>query len=465
MPSFRANLWAAAIAATVIAPLVGAPARAQDKVDGQLSGQAAEETADQPKEQTKEQTKEQAKDPIKDQARVEAQSPATCPGNPNALGTSRVLPIDFSDYQRLGTMQYPDSLPLNDKEVVLTFDDGPLPPYSNQILDILASECVKATFFLVGEMARAFPAAMRRVYEEGHTIGTHSDHHPTGFGRLPIERMRREIDGGIADVAAAFGGDARYLAPFFRLPGLDRSDLVESELAARRLIVFSSDTVADDWHHRITSKQITALALQRLQARGKGILLLHDIHPKTVAALPGLLKALKDNGFHVVQVVPSAAYEIAMAHRPATTMLASALPDELSLGTAVDNGAARAAWPQANDDLAGDDIVLPVPDVAPFDPDAGLAIDGGAVQWPERAQSIAIESAPDEPAPRGRKAARLQRKTKVHVAEPREHERLRPERRPARTRAHAAAGDGQHVDLVSGIKSLAALFSPAQPAH
>ena len=81
-------------------------------------------------------------------------------------------------------MQYPDTLPLNDKEVVFTFDDGPVPPYSNEILDILASQCVKATYFMVGEMARAYPAVVRRVYEEGHTIGTHSDCTPQQSQRI-----------------------------------------------------------------------------------------------------------------------------------------------------------------------------------------------------------------------------------------------------------------------------------------
>src|SRR5215831_8908938 len=228
------------------------------------------------------------------------QAAANCPGHPDALGTSRVLAIDPAQYPRIGSMQYRDSLPLNDKEVVLTLDDGPILPYSNQILDILASQCVKATYFLVGEMARAFPATVRRIYEEGHTIGTHSEHHPTRFGQLPIERMRHEIDRGISDVSAALG-DSKHLAPFFRIPGLARSDVVERELAARGLTVFSSDTDADDWHHRISGQQIIALAMRRLEASGKGILLLHDIHPATVAALPKLLKELKDKDFHIVQ--------------------------------------------------------------------------------------------------------------------------------------------------------------------
>src|SRR5580704_18037944 len=80
-----------------------------------------------------------------------------CPGHPDANGTSRVLVVDPSKIQRVGIMQYAQSLPLADKEVVLTFDDGPIPPHSTVVLDTLAANCVKATFFLVGEMAHAFP--------------------------------------------------------------------------------------------------------------------------------------------------------------------------------------------------------------------------------------------------------------------------------------------------------------------
>jgi peptidoglycan-N-acetylglucosamine deacetylase len=227
-----------------------------------------------------------------------------CPGNPNALGTSRVLALDPREYPRVGAMDHAVALPLSDKEVILTFDDGPVPRYSNQILDILAAQCVKATFFLVGEMARAHPSTVRRIFAEGHTIGTHSEDHPVRFGKLAAPLVEWEIDTGIRDVGAALG-DPRQVAPFFRVPGLARSDIIESELAARVLVDFGSDTVADDWHHRISPKKIIALAMNRLEARGRGILLLHDIHPATVAALPGLLKELNQRGFHVVHVVPT----------------------------------------------------------------------------------------------------------------------------------------------------------------
>src|ERR1051325_5953490 len=88
-------------------------------------------------------------------------SPAECPGNPGALGTSRTLVVDPREHPRIGTMQYDETLPLQDHEVVLTFDDGPLPPNSTKVLDILASQCVKATFFIIGRMARSFPEGVR----------------------------------------------------------------------------------------------------------------------------------------------------------------------------------------------------------------------------------------------------------------------------------------------------------------
>jgi peptidoglycan-N-acetylglucosamine deacetylase len=286
-----------------------------------------------------------------------------CPGNPDALGTSRVLVLDGSEPARIGVMQYPDSLPLADKEIVLTFDDGPLPRYTDQILDILAGQCVKATFFMVGRMAHEYPPAARRVYEAGHTVGTHSEDHPSRFGNLPIERMRREIDRGIADVGAALG-DPRDLAPFFRIPGLARSDTVERELAARSLVVFSSDAVADDWHHRIKPGQIIARAMSRLEKRGKGILLLHDIHPVTVAALPGLLHALKEQGFHVVHVMAG--------DQPGRI---ETVEQRISAPTGATRPDAGAAAPPGR-------IALPLPDIAAFDaghrPEQGLTVVDGS---------------------------------------------------------------------------------------
>ena len=125
-----------------------------------------------------------------------------CPGNPDALGTSRTIVVDPRDHIRIGTMDYAETLPLVDKEVVLTFDDGPIPPYTGKVLDILAAECVKATYFIVGSMAREYPALVRRAYDDGHTIGTHSMTHPyplpgaVGRARQCADRRRHRGDRG-----------------------------------------------------------------------------------------------------------------------------------------------------------------------------------------------------------------------------------------------------------------------------
>jgi peptidoglycan/xylan/chitin deacetylase (PgdA/CDA1 family) len=290
-----------------------------------------------------------------------------CPGHPDAIGTSRVIAIDPADYQRVGTLNYQQTLPLDDHEVVLTFDDGPLPPKTTEVLDILASQCVKATFFLVGEMAKAYPAVVRRIHDEGHTIGSHSQDHPLRFDRISDEKVRWEIDAGIDNVSAALG-DGGGLAPFFRIPGFGRTDVVESELAARSLVVFSTDTVADDWHRHISPSQIIARAMSRLEAKGKGMLLLHDIHPWTVAALPGLLKALKDKGFRIVQVVPSATVPPGpIAGRSQWTVAWS------MAGQAVmDDSGNGPAWPNLTDSAITDTADLPAPDVGAFDPSYAL---------------------------------------------------------------------------------------------
>lgn len=281
-----------------------------------------------------------------------------CPGNPQALGTSRVLTIEPGTYSRLGLMQYPQTLPLADKEVVLTFDDGPLPPASNHVLDILDAQCVKATFFLVGNMAHYFPSVVRRVYAAGHTIGTHSEDHPPRFEKLPIGKVRYEIDRGIADVDAALG-EPNELAPFFRIPGLGRTNAIEQELAARSLVVFSVDVVADDWFHRITPSEIASRAVSRLEKRGKGILLLHDIHQRTALALPALLKQLKDQGFHIVHVVPAAAGRIATVN-PSTLAPVGSMPS-----WSANRGDAN--WPNPVVGAPAQRAVLPAPNTEAFD--------------------------------------------------------------------------------------------------
>src|SRR5258707_5342293 len=190
-------------------------------------------------------------------------SAADCPGHPDALGTSRILVVDPKAHPRIGTMQYPETLPLEDHEVVLTFDDGPLPRNSNQVLDILASQCVKATFFTIGRMAQSYPEGVRKLRDAGHSIGTHTQDHPLGMKKMPFERARQEIDDGIASVKAALEDDAA-LAPFFRIPGLSRADGVEAYLTSEGIQILTADFLADDWRH-ISSSRVYYNAMMRLE--------------------------------------------------------------------------------------------------------------------------------------------------------------------------------------------------------
>jgi peptidoglycan/xylan/chitin deacetylase (PgdA/CDA1 family) len=206
---------------------------------------------------------------------AQAASAADCPGHPDAIGTSRTIVVDPRAHPIIGTMQYAKTLPLADREVVLTFDDGPLPKYSNQILDILAAHCAKATFFLVGRQANANPEGVRKVRDAGHTVATHSQNHPTGMDRLPLDRSRQEIEQGIASVTAALA-DGTAPAPFLRIPGLRVNDGIEEFAASKGLQLWSADFPADDWRD-VSANRVYELAMQRLEKKGKGILLLHDI--------------------------------------------------------------------------------------------------------------------------------------------------------------------------------------------
>ena len=253
-------------------------------------------------------------------------------------------------------MQYAETLPLADHEVVLTFDDGPLPRYSNQILEILASQCVKATFFTIGRQARSSPEGVRKLRDAGHTIGTHTQNHPLSMNRMAIERARKEIDEGIASVKAALGDDAdQSLAPFFRIPGLLRADSVENYLAEQGMQVWSADFLADDWHH-ISSSRVYDLTMKRLEGKGKGILLLHDIHARTVAALPRILDALKARGYHIVHVVP------ASADLPPTPTE----PQQWRLRPPPEN-VPLARWPEIPNFVFADNGELPAPSLSDFD--------------------------------------------------------------------------------------------------
>ncbi|WP_245291919.1 polysaccharide deacetylase family protein [Methylobacterium tarhaniae] len=232
--------------------------------------------------------------------------PALAPAQecrPGALGTARTLEVPFTQGP-VGRASYRRALPLERGEVVLTFDDGPLPRRTHAVLDALKAECVKATFFVVGRMVAQFPDTLRRTAAEGHTIATHTWSH-LYLNRVRSPEVRRDqINGGLEAARAVLAEGEPALSPFFRFPGLGHGPALDRAAMAQGLVPFSVDVDGDDWK-TITPAALLRRVLTRLDAAGRGIVLLHDIQPRTVAILPDLLRQLKVRGYRIVHVVPA----------------------------------------------------------------------------------------------------------------------------------------------------------------
>lgn len=228
-----------------------------------------------------------------------------CAGRREALGTSRVLVVSAASTPRVGRKHFPETLPLADKELVLTFDDGPWPTTTPRVLDALKAECVRATFFLLGRNTDAHPALARRTLAEGHSIGHHTYSHPL-LSHLPIARAETEINRGIARDEFALTGVARSTpsTPFFRFPGFASSQPLLDRLQDRGIVVFGADVWASDWEPMSPDVQLQKL-LQRIEHVRRGIVLMHDTKAQTAAMLPRLLRELKARGYRIVHVVPA----------------------------------------------------------------------------------------------------------------------------------------------------------------
>lgn len=234
-----------------------------------------------------------------------AAASAAC--GPEALGTARVLAPGPA--KPVGLKTYPQTLALADKELVLTFDDGPLPATTSKILDALKAECVRATFFLIGRNAEASPAVARRMAAEGHTLGHHSFSHPaTTLRGLSTEQAAADIRRGMeADDRAAYGAwTGAPKTPFFRFPGFADTPDLNAALARQGVTVFGADLWASDWDE-MTPEAQRALLLARIEKARKGIVLMHDSRPQTAAMLPGLLRDLKARGYRIVHIAPGEA--------------------------------------------------------------------------------------------------------------------------------------------------------------
>jgi peptidoglycan-N-acetylglucosamine deacetylase len=229
---------------------------------------------------------------------VAANPPAPpCPGNPDALGVSRVVEIDTTGGPGFGFEQFKANDFLSPGEVVLTFDDGPWPHNTPAVLAALAAQCVKATFFPIGKHATWHPEILKQVVEQGHTIGSHTWSH-ADLAKKPLADAKAEIEKGVSAVAMSAG---RPTAPFFRFPALRHTPELVAYLGERNVGIFSADLDSFDFKLKKPELVIQSVMTQ-LKKLGKGIVLLHDFQRSTADGLPELLVQLKANGYRVVHL-------------------------------------------------------------------------------------------------------------------------------------------------------------------
>ncbi len=217
--------------------------------------------------------------------------------DPNALGVARTVEIDTSGGPGFGFEHFKMHDFLRDKEVILTFDDGPWPT-TPAVLRALAAECVRATFFAIGKHATYYPEILRQVAAAGHSVGSHTWSH-ADLSRKSVAEAKDEIEKGISAVSWALDGQAA--APFFRFPALRHPPELVTYLGERNIGIFSTDLDSFDFKTRKADQVVNSI-MTKLTKHGKGIVLMHDFQQSTAHAIPMVLAQLKAGGYKVVHM-------------------------------------------------------------------------------------------------------------------------------------------------------------------
>ena len=230
---------------------------------------------------------------------------STC-ANPDALGVARVVVIDTTGGPGFGFEHFKQLDFLTDKEVVLTFDDGPWPGNTPAVLKALADECTKAVFFPIGKHATYHPQILKQVAAAGHTVGAHTWSHANLNSKKMTDQLAKdEIEKGYSAVKMALGAAP---SPFFRFPELQHGPAAMTYLASRNVAMFSCDLDSFDFRAK-NADQIVNTVMTKLDKQGKGIILMHDFQKHTAEALPTLLRRLKAGGYKVVQMKAKASFQ------------------------------------------------------------------------------------------------------------------------------------------------------------
>ncbi|WP_433327861.1 polysaccharide deacetylase family protein [Spirillospora sp. CA-294931] len=177
------------------------------------------------------------------------------------------------------------------KCVALTFDDGP-GAYTGKVLDDLRASGARATFFMLGQNVGGAPGIVRRMALEGHELANHSWSHPMLTG-LSTAAVRSQVKRTQRAIATASGG----VTPTLFRPPYGATNAQVGRAVGMPQIMWSVDSL--DWQHRSVRRNIQAGVNE--PKRG-GVVLFHDIHKATAAAVPKVVSGLKRRGFTPVTV-------------------------------------------------------------------------------------------------------------------------------------------------------------------
>lgn len=179
--------------------------------------------------------------------------------------------------------------------LAMTFDDGPHPTHTPRLLDMLKARNIKATFFLIGKSAKAYPHIVRRILEEGHEIGNHTYTHCSLTSRSDSQ-IRNELKQGDDAVFAAAGYRPHVVRPPYGAINQRIKDLMFTEFGYAT-IMWSVDP--QDWRR----PGVSVVTSRLVNGAHKGaILLAHDIHGPTIEAMPSTFDQLLAKGYQFVTI-------------------------------------------------------------------------------------------------------------------------------------------------------------------
>jgi peptidoglycan/xylan/chitin deacetylase (PgdA/CDA1 family) len=253
------------------------------------------------------------------------------------------------------------------RTVALTFDDGPSAKLTPMLLDILKQRGIKATFFLVGQNAAEYPDIVKREIAEGHEVGNHSWSHPQ-LTKLSADGVTAQIEKTNAAIRAAIGHDPVVMRPPYGATNA-RLDRRLNDQYGMKVILWDVDPL--DWKYH-NSARVEREILS--QTKPGSIILVHDIHATSVAAMPDTLDALIAKGYKFVTVSEL----IAMAGSVAPTTPAPTAKPEVAATPEIKQPSATITPPSAPTGTPF--TVQPYESASPAPTPGAPAMDGSATQ-------------------------------------------------------------------------------------